>query len=104
MRRSAITAILTAMLLVCAAYSVAFPAAPVERVRTDHGPTARHVPVDVQIDRDFADVPRTSISSTISLVTPRAVIATVAVEHLIARAFITEHQPVIIEQQHVFRI
>src|SRR2546426_967553 len=104
MRWRILTAGLVAILLLSTATTVTFAAAPVGPRTTPQGSAAGHVPADVRMDRDFADIPKTQLASPIAVVLSRVAIAAVTSERLIATFFAPAKSSAIIEQQHVFRI
>lgn len=104
MRRRIWTALLVAVLLLSAATTRTLSAAPVDSRSTQEGPVTGHVPADVRMDRDFADIPRPQIASPIATVLPRVAMATPATERFIVPFLALDQPSAIIEQQHVFRI
>src|SRR5262245_50804982 len=107
MLRQGTALVLTALLLFVAA---ATPATSSPAAR-EHGDTAQntssaasHLPVDLQMDRDVANVAKTSVSPVSIEVQSDRESADLAVAPLSAPAHRAKQHTPIIKQQHVFRI
>ena len=104
MHRRLLTSVLVSVLLAGGAAGVHSPLASVLSRAQQHEPSTGKVPNQVQMDRDFADVPRTQISSPAGTVSPRVETAPVTAGPLLAPGLTIEQPAAIIKQQHVFRI
>jgi hypothetical protein len=104
MRWRVLTTVLILVFLVSAVASLNFHLPGVSLRSHDDGMATKHVPNEVQMDRDCADVPRTQMSSAIGSILPPVEVAPIAAERF-DPAVLTARQPAaIIKEQHVFRI